>query len=384
MNIPSLDRRVLPVFLDGSNAEREFARSFISTRYVCRGGVNWVKQLNFSSWTEEEQLSFVLSLPFSQDIWSMPEVQQNRTLNKKYWGLVNNFRFAKDGDNIEYAIRNLLVAKRPLAVIEYICWLLMQYGGSNKERISTDQCLDVLRKSLNTSEDVSRFNRLQYEIKEVFAYLYCNSDYAETDLWRAELGYLEIFHKNDDIRPLALTYKIANDPDFFCELVQAAYKSNIPESKVPSKINESLQFKLLRLLSFNDFPIMPGTDERGELNDKKLRAWIDRSEGICKKSGHLDIAQSVIGGYLANSPPDQSGLWINRTVADILERDSASSMRSGYNTGIYNDCGVQIVGITERRKETLQDKWLNRARKAEELGFIRFATSLRKLVDDFK
>ena len=105
---------------------------------------------------------------------------------------------------------------------------------------------------------------------------------------------------------------------------------------------------------------------------------------MCKKSGHLNIAQSVVGGYLTNSPPDRSGLWINKTVADILERDSASSMRSGYNTGIYNDCGVQIVGIAERRKETLQDKWLNRARKAEELGFIRFATSLRKLVDDFK
>lgn len=384
MNIPSLDRRVLPVFLDGSNAEREFARSFISMRYVCRGGVNWVKQLNFSSWTEEEQLSFVLSLPFSQDIWSMPEVQQNRTLNKKYWGLVNNFRFAKDGDNIEYAIRNLLVAKRPLAAIEYIYWLLIQHGEPNEERISTDQCLDVLIKSLNTSEDVSKFDRLQYEIKEVFAYLYRNGDYTETDLWRAELSYLGIFHKNDGVQPLALTHKIANDPDFFCELIQTAYKPNIPESKVPSKINESLQFKLLRILSFNDFPIMPGTDERGELNDKKLRAWIDRSEGICKKSGHLDIAQSVIGGYLANSPPDQSGLWINRTVADILERDGASSMRSGYNTGIYNACGVQIVDIAERSGDTLQGKWLNRARKVEELGLIRFATSLRKLVDDFK
>lgn len=384
MNIPSLDRRVLPVFLDGSNAEREFARSFISTRYVCRGGVNWVKQLNFSSWTEEEQLSFVLSLPFSQDIWSMPEVQQNRTLNKKYWGLVNNFRFAKDGDNIEYAIRNLLVAKRPLAAIEYIYWLLIQHGEPNEERISTDQCLDVLIKSLNTSEDVSKFDRLQYEIKEVFAYLYRNGDYTETDLWRAELSYLGIFHKNDGVQPLALTHKIANDPDFFCELIQTAYKPNIPECKVPSKINESLQFKLLRLLSFNDFPIVLGVDDQGELNDNKLRTWIAKVEDVCKKSGHLNIAQSVVGGYLTNSPPDRSGLWINKTVADILERDSASSMRSGYNTGIYNDCGVQIVGITERRKETLQGKWLNRARKAEELGFIRFATSLRKLVDDFK
>ncbi|MBB1556548.1 hypothetical protein HG443_002105 [Candidatus Saccharibacteria bacterium] len=377
------ERMILPAFLDGNKAEQEFAKSFIVARYV-HCGVNWIKKLNLSSWAKEERLMFILSLPFNQDAWSILETQRDSALNKKYWRLVDNFRHTKDDDDIEYAIKNLLIAKRPLATIEYICWLLMQYGGSNKERISTDQCLNVLIKSLNTSEDVSRFNRLQYEIKEVFTYLYCNSDYTETDLWRAELGYLEIFHKNDDIRPLALTYKIANDPDFFCELIQTAYKSNIPESKVPSKINESLQFKLLRILSFNDFPIMPGTDERGELNDKKLRAWIDRSEGICKKSGHLDIAQSVIGGYLANSPPDQSGLWINRTVADILERDGASSMRSGYNTGIYNACGVQIVDIAERSEETLQGKWLNRARKVEELGLIRFATSLRKLVDDFK
>ena len=374
------ERMILPAFLDGNKAEQEFAKSFIVARYVyC--GTNWIKELNLSSWTKEERLMFILSLPFNQDAWSILEIQRDSALNKKYWRSVDNFRHINDNDDTEYAIKNLLVAKRPLAAIEYIYWLLIQHGEPNEERISTDQCLDVLIKSLNTSEDVSKFDRLQYEIKEVFAYLYCNGDYTETDLWRAELGYLGIFHKNDNIQPLALTYKIANDPDFFCELIQTAYKPNIPGYKVPSKINESLQFKLLRLLSFNDFPIVLGVDEQGELDDNKLRAWIAKVEDVCKKSGHLNIAQSVVGGYLTNSPPDESGLWINRTIASVLDQNS-EFMRSGYNTGVYNARGVQLVDVANRGEVILRNEWLNRAEEVEGLGFLKFAKSLRKLADD--
>lgn len=383
IDYPSIENMLLPKFLNENKTEKEFISSFIYTRYFYyKGDVSWVDKLDFANWNNEQKILLLLALPFSQSTWGLLDAQQDKDLTKGYWDRVDNFRRTDDKYS-EAAVRNLLKAKRPLATIEYIASTIIMGDNSIKQQINPELCLKALMVSLNTTENISGTNNLQYEIGRVFKYLYDNIDYTRTNLWEAEWGCISLFGKHGIGQPRALIYRIANDADFFCDLIKTAYKSELPDVK-QQEIDDAIQYRLLKILSFNDFMVMPGIDQYGTFREDDFITWIYKVEEICKMSGHLGIAQSVIGGYLINSPEDKSGLWINKTVARILDRNDSVSMRSGYNMGIHNARGMHVVDETGEAEASLRDKWRNRANEIESLGFINLATSLRELAETYE
>mgnify|MGYP000959395758 FL=1 len=383
IDYPSIENMLLPKFLNENKTEKEFISNFIYTRYFhYKGNINWIDKLDFASWNNEQKILLLLALPFSQSTWDLLDAQQDKDLTKEYWNRVDHFRRTDDKCS-EAAVRNLLKAKRPLAAIEYIASAIIMGDSSIKQQIDPELCLKALMASLNTTENISGTNNLQYEIGRVFKYLYDSIDYIQTSLWEAEWAYLKLFGKHGIGQPRALIYRIANDADFFCNLIKTAYKSDLPDTE-HQELDEAIQYRLLKILSFNDFTIMPGIDRYDTFREDNFTAWIHKVEEICKTSGHLGIAQSVIGGYLINSPEDKSGLWINKTVAKTLDRNDSVSMRSGYGRGVYNSRGVHAVDETGEAEASLRDKWRDRADKIESLGFINLATSLRELAETYE
>ena len=384
IDYPSIENMLLPKFLNENKAEKEFISNFIYTRYFYyKGDISWVDELDFANWNNEQKILLLLALPFGQSTWDLLDTQQNKDLTKEYWDRVDNFGHTIDNKYSEVVIKSLLKAKRPLAAIEYIASIILGTEDSIKQQIDPELCLKALMASLNTTENISSTNNLRYEIGLIFKYLYNNINYKTAELWKAEWAYLKIFGEYGIGQPQALIYQIANDADFFCDLIKTAYKSELPDAK-QQEIDDAIQYRLLKILSFNDFMIMPGTDRYGTFREDNFTAWICKVEEICKTSGHLGIAQSVIGGYLINSPEDKSGLWINKTVARILDRNNSAPMRSGYSRGVYNSRGIYTVDETGRSEASLRDKWQDRADKVESLGFLNLAVSLRELANTYK
>lgn len=384
IDYPSIENMLLPKFLNENKAEKEFISNFIYTRYFYyKGDISWVDELDFANWNNEQKILLLLALPFSQSTWDLLDTQQDKDLTKGYWDRVDNFRHTIDDKYSEAAVKSLLRAKRPLAAIEYIASIILGTDNPVKQQINPELCLKALRASLNTTENILRTNNLQYVIGSVFKYLYDNIDYTKTNLWEAEWGCIGLFGKYNIGQPRALIYRIANDADFFCDLIKTAYKSELPDVK-QQEIDDATQYRLLKILSFNDFIVMPGADRYGTFREDNFTAWIHKVEEICKTSGHLGAAQSVIGGYLINSPEDKSGLWINKTVAKILDRNNSAPMRSGYGRGVYNSRGVYTVDETGKAEASLRDKWRDRADKVESLGFLNLAVSLRELADTYE
>lgn len=385
INYPSIENMLLPKFLNENKAEKEFISNFIYTRYFYyKGDLNWVDKLDFASWNNEQKILLLLALPFNQSTWDLLDTQQDKDLTKEYWDRVDNFRRTINDKYSEAAVKSLLKAKRPLAAIEYIASIILETEDSIKQQIDPELCLKALMASLNTTENISSTNNLQYEIGRVFKYLYDSIDYIQTGLWEAEWAYLRLFEKHGIGQPRALTYRIANDADFFCDLIKI-YNSD-PHDTKHQELNEAIRYRLFKILSlsFNDFRVMPGIDQCGTFREEIFLAWIHKVEEICKASGHLGVAQSVIGRYLINSPEDKSGLWINKTVAKILDRNNSVSMRSGYNTGIRNARGIHEVDETGEAEASLRDKWRDRADKVESLGFLNLAVSLRELAETYE
>ena len=101
----------------------------------------------------------------------------------------------------------------------------------------------------------------------------------------------------------------------------------------------------------------------------------------CKKSGHLDVALGQIGEVLIYSPSDPDGLWINKIVAEFLNKKEYEHMRIGYSRGIFNSRGVYQVDPTGTPEKELAKKYRQQAEDIEIIGYHRFALTLRELAD---
>lgn len=378
----NLDELILPTFIRKNEAHKKVASAFIYSRFFYNNQtVEWVKEINFDSWKDDLKVTFLLSLPFKKTVWDLVK-KQSSYVNTNYWKSIEDFRPMHNEGYSEYAVARLLNAKRPLAALNCIYW--SSFVGENKGSINLEQTLATLLESVSTQEDVSVSRRLHYELSEIIEYLQKNTDFTKTDLWKVEWAYLPLFSKGDNHQPLSLIYLIANDAEFFCSLVQMGYKSKTSNESKRNKISDRVQNNLLKLLSFNDFPIMPGVDEHGKMVKNNFKKWMAQSINTCRESGHLEVALSIIGSYLINAPADPLGLWIDKSVAQYLDEEDFNEIREGFNTGIYNSRGIHSVDPTGTDEANLRDYWAGRADKVEESGFLNFAISLRKLSSGFE
>ena len=59
-------------------------------------------------------------------------------------------------------------------------------------------------------------------------------------------------------------------------------------------------------------------------------------------------------------------------------------MRRGFRTEAYNSRGVHTVDPTGANEHTLAEQWRQKAEAVEDLGFARFAASLRELAESYE
>ena len=176
---------------------------------------------------------------------------------------------------------------------------------------------------------------------------------------------------------------MASEPAFFCELICLAFRSNkdIKKKTEVSKEKKALAENAYRLLG--EWHTPPGTDAENIFSEKLFKQWIDCVVESCKKSGHLDIALQQIGNVLIYSPSDPNGLWINKVIAEVLNKKEFEDMRIGYSTGIFNSRGVHWVDPTGNPEKELAEKYRQQAEDVEMRGYHRFASALRDLADSY-
>ena len=384
----SIHGGILPEFIKSESAYEAFYGSYIYALGLAKRSelASWASAIGFSGWTNEEKVRFTLSLPMNQNTWSLFK-GEDYLVEEEYWGRIKNFVSINQVGYSTYAVASLLKAKRPLAALECVYWSSLAGGikESKGESIDIDQVLDALLQSISTQEDVTEYSRLNHEVGEIFNYLYDNSNFSNTDLWKAEWAYLAIFRSNSTAKPRALIQRIVDDAGFFCELVRMGYKStNKSKDEALEEVPDGVRSNLFRLLTFNDFSITLGIDQGGVFHKTKLVKWIDEVERICRESGHLEVARSIMGEYLVSSPEDPSGLWIDESVIKVMDRNEAAEMRQGYNTGVYNSRGIHTVDPSGSDEEVLRDLWRSRANQVDEKGYTNVATSLRNLADGYE
>ena len=222
-----------------------------------------------------------------------------------------------------------------------------------------------------------------YHIVELIKFLQAEPSVNQDDLFRVEWAYVPLLDSHRDAAPQLLESRLANDPEFFCEVIRLIYRSKKEElpSREPTEESTAIATNAWRLL--HEWKTPPGTQKDGTFSEERFTEWLERVKEVCMESGHLEVAFIIIGEVLIHTPPDPDGLWIRRAVAAALNDREADDMRAGFRTGAHNSRGVHWVDPTGKPERELAEQFRSKAEEIENAGFHRFAVTLRGLADGY-
>ncbi len=408
-----IEGTLLPHFLDTSDDKHKaLVSSFIWSNHFEKGW-EWSDNIDKSVWTSVQIGQFLAYLPFTNKAWERAS-EWLQGEESEYWTRANVDAYYADGD-ITIAIDKLIENDRPHAAIN--CLDRMR---SSEQTIDTNQCIRVLRAALLSREPSHTMN--VYNIVELIKFLQANPSVNQDKLCEVEREYVPLLDQHGGITPRTLERKLANDPKYFCEIIQLIYRSNkeerlpepteeskaiatnagqllqgwnIPpgvieliyrsnkEERLPEPTEESKAIATNAWQLLQGWNIPPGTRECETFSEENFIEWIQNVKAACIESGHLKVALANIGKVLIHAPPDPKGLWIHHAVAKELNNQENDDMRKGFRMGEYNSRGAYRVIPTAKPEIELAEKFRDKAEDLENAGFHRFAKTLKDLADGY-
>ncbi|MGB2698458.1 MAG: hypothetical protein WBD28_11465, partial [Candidatus Zixiibacteriota bacterium] len=368
------DRAILPDLLDTENKSlAQFVGGFVLGRFQA-GGWQWVDDIDTSCWAPTQTGQLLAYLPFKLETWK----RSTRLLGEydsAYWTKtnVNPYKAEKD---LELAVESLIKHGRPRAAIG--CLYRMQY---EKQPLNSNLAVRALIAALESSEPPQTINA--YELVEVIKALQDDPDLNPHELFRVEWAYLRILDGHLGAYPKLLQQQLANDPDFFCEVIRTIFQSKIEKkpTEEPTEQQKNIATNAYRLLQQWKTP--PGRQKDGTYNGEVLNAWLQHVKTACAETGHLEIAMIMVGHVLMYAPADPDGLWIHHSVAGALNEKDANNLREGFRTELFNSRGV--YGFTAGREELqFSKKYKKQADEVEAHGYHRLANTLRELTSTYE
>jgi len=369
------DGVVLPDLLESEQkALAQFAGGFIRGRFRSRGW-RWVDNINTSQWVSAQIGQFLSFLPFSPETWERAKSLLGED-QSAYWSKTSANPYEAN-TGLDVAIDQLLKYGRPFAAIRCLSKVLHDKQAFNKQ-----QAVQALIEALKLSEN--SYSMDVFETVEIIKALQNDPDTNPDDLFRVEWAYLPFLDEYHDASPKLLWQRLADDPGFFCELIQLVFRSGKEEQRAEelTEQRKNIATNAYRLLSEWRFP--PGCQEDGTYDGAALVAWLNAVKKECAQTGHLEIAMTMVGHVLIHVPTDPDGLWIHHSAAAVLNARDAQDMRDGFWTELFNSRGMHWIDPSGKPERELAAKYRRQAEEVEAAGYHRLGNTLRKLAKDYE
>ena len=373
----NIDKKILPKLLTTRNTKKGyFIAGYVNGKYT-NNGLDWLHSIDVKKWSAIEKANLLKNIESSVEIWQKASKWLGDQENL-YWDNVSINPYLLKFDNFKVAIDKLLEHNRPNTAIDVVYAMIYKKLPLDIER----SVKALLANSKFVKEN--KYDRLNwYNITEIIKALQQSKDVSQDDLFNIEWLYLANMNRvGIDLKPITIENKMATDSDFFCELMQYAYKSsNKTIKKAPNEQTKNIAEAAYSLL--HHWKTIPGKSN-GNINKRYFNNWLNLVKDKCKKSGRLDMALQIIGNTLFYSPADKSGLWINKTIAQALDNEDSKEMREGFYFSVVNSRGVYTVDPTGAPEDRLSEKYLQQANDLEREGCINFAQTLKDISNRYR
>lgn len=368
-----IDYELLPDSLDYSEQYKKlFISGYIRSRYH-KEGLNWVNSLHAERWLIEQKCNLMLILPFEQEIW----IKANELLSDhigKYWKNINANPFSTQSSLLP-AIESLLKYGRPCLAIDCI---YAHY--SSKKEFFMEHALQALIDGAS-SDEIEKTTDF-YQIKDIIKMLQNDPKVDEEKLLNIEWAYLPLLNHHNNVSPKMLEKQLSQKPDFFIEAIKLLYPSeNYDHVKKTDERAQDIASNVWKLL--HEWRRPPGKLDDGSFSGDALKKWHDEVSIKTIESGYFDAAMTYLGHVLFYADPDPNGLWIDQSAAEILDEKDNNYIRQGFTMEVYNSRGVHNIDPSGKQEKNLADLWRKKAEEIENLGLIRFASSLKDLANSY-
>jgi hypothetical protein len=364
------DETILPDLLECDSASRsQFIGGYIWAKFR-RVGWEWLDRLQISQWKPPQIAELLAYLPFTVETWKRAAqlLSENESL---YWSSarVNPF---EAGDDIDIAIDHLIGVGRVPAAINCVARRIFQ-----KQPFNPEHALAALHLAAQSGETLRQIDT--FEIVQIIKALQENPDVDTDRVGELEWMFLPLLDDNYGTSAKVLEQKLAEDPNFFCQLIQMIFRSKNEEkpSQPQSAEEEARATNAYRLLM--EWKRPPGTKKDDSFDGAALQTWFDEVKNICGESGHLDVALQRVGHVLRYYPADPDGFFMHRAVADVLNRQDTAEVRTGFAVEIYNSRGAYAVDPHGGPERELANQYRREAEQLDLHGYTRLATTLREV-----
>tara|TARA_R110002012_G_scaffold300131_1_gene499652 strand:- start:2923 stop:6717 length:3795 start_codon:yes stop_codon:yes gene_type:complete len=298
-------------------------------------GFSWITELYnriLPQFKDKKQLAHLfVPLDQSKELWDFIDTT-DEPLSEKYWMEMVPRMFNASADDKILGIQYLLKHGRFFTVLNSTSTFI--------EEIPTKLLVEVLEKT--ALEKASEKIRIQeYEITGVFDELDKREDMDPDKLINLEWLYLSLLARYGTGRdPKNLHKALANDPEFFVEVLKWAYQPVNTEllEKEKAEIDDKDFFAQRSLQAYqllSSWKKIPGVDENGSIDKVRLNAWIDYVRQKAQEISRLEVADLQIGQVLA-SYPENVDFWPPEEICEIIERINTQSIKSNFSTATHN------------------------------------------------
>ncbi len=369
------DAIVLPDLLEAEQKSlAQFAGGFVWAKFRSRGW-QWVDDIGKSQWSSTQLGQFLSFLPFMQETWE----RSGRFLGRDesaYWSRTSANPYEAE-TGLEYAIDKLIQHGRPYAAIRCLHRML-----HHNQSLDSERAIRALLAALGSSESPRSTDA--YEIVEIIKGLQNEPSTDPEQLSRVEWAYLRLLDEHHGASPKLLGRRLAQEPEFFCEVIRLVFRSKDEECPTEEMTEERKRIAENAYLLLNEWRTSPGYREDGSYDGDALTAWLDSVKKECSETGHLEIAMTMVGHVLIHVPANPDGLWIHRAAAAALNARDAEDIRNGFRTQLYNSRGVHWVDPTGKPERELASRYRAQAEAVDDAGFHRLAASLRDLAASYE
>ncbi len=363
------DKRVLDELL-GSHVPRaqQMARAFIYSR-TTEGGWSWLDKLDLSTYDADELAVLYTSLPFGPEVWARAKSAGEAVWNKYWKSVVPNPWKLEEGDA---AIVELVRVGRGWDAVQLSNGLIHM-----KRPASSEAMLDALIMA-NANVPANEMPD-SYAICEVIKAVQADPLADADKLSMVEWRYLQVLDGYSGATPVTLWNQLASSAEFAISAIRMVYKSEKPDWKAPEAPDALIEnaWSLLHL-----WRTIPGLKD-GHFDAQVFAAWLDALMAEAEVSGHADVAQMVVGRLLAHAPADVGGFWIDRNIAEVVERREFQGLREAMSSEYFNSRGVHWVDPTGQSEFALEAGYKERADEALAEGFPRLAATMRSLAETY-
>jgi hypothetical protein len=363
------DKRVLDELLDSHVPKADqIARAFIHSR-TAEGGWSWLDNLDLSIYDADRLTFLYTSLPFGPEALARAKSSGEAVWNKFWKSVVPNPWKLEEGDT---TIVELVRAGRAWDAVQLSSNLL-----HTKHPASSEAMLDALL--MADANAPSNEMPDSYAICEVIKAVQADPRADRDKLSAVEWRYLQVLDGYSGAAPVTLWNQLSSNAEFAISAIRTVYKSKKPDWKAP-EAPDALIENAWSLL--HRWKTIPGLKD-GQFDAQVFLAWFDALMAEAKVSGHVDVAQMVVGRLLAHAPPDVNGFWIDRNVAQVVERREYQGMREAMSSEYFNSRGVHWVDPTGQSEFELEARYKERADEALAEGFPRLAATMRSLAETY-